>query len=174
MFDTMTLTKAGGALCGALLIYLLGVWFAEEIFHAGGHDVHGDAHETAFKIDTGDEGPTEVVDEGPDFMAVFAEADVEKGAKAFSKCKACHKLGEGEAGGTGPNLFGVVGREIASLDGYTYSSALKEAGGTWTPEELNKWLENPGGYAKGTKMTFKTRKITDRANLIAYFQTIGN
>ena len=45
MFDTMTMTKLGGALCGALLIYLLGVWFAETIYHAeGDHGAHGDDH----------------------------------------------------------------------------------------------------------------------------------
>ena len=41
MFDTMTTTKAIGALCGTLLVYMLGGWLAEEIYHSGGHG-HGD------------------------------------------------------------------------------------------------------------------------------------
>ena len=35
MFDTMTVTKAGGALCGAFLIFLLGKWAAETLYHTG-------------------------------------------------------------------------------------------------------------------------------------------
>ena len=43
MFDTMTLTKITGAFCGALLIYLLGGWAAETIYHmGGGHGGHGE------------------------------------------------------------------------------------------------------------------------------------
>ena len=39
MFDTMTITKAGGALCGSLLIFLLAKWAGEGLYHvsAGGH-----------------------------------------------------------------------------------------------------------------------------------------
>ncbi|MGB7243882.1 MAG: cytochrome c family protein, partial [Sulfitobacter sp.] len=33
MFDTMTTTKVAGGLCGALLVFLLGKWAAEEIYH---------------------------------------------------------------------------------------------------------------------------------------------
>ena len=173
MFDTMTLTKAGGALCGALLIYLLGVWGAELIYHSGGgHGAHGEEHAKAYVIDTGSEEGAGAAEEGPDFAALFAEADAGKGERAFAKCKACHKLGDGE-NGTGPHLFALVGRPIGGVDGYSYSSALAEIGGNWTPEALNDWLENPGAFAKGTKMSFKTPKIADRVNLIAYLQTIG-
>ena len=174
MFDTMTMTKLGGALCGALLIYLLGVWFAETIYHAeGDHGAHGDDHASKpFVIEVPEDGGAGQVEEGPDFAAVFAEADAGKGEKAFAKCKACHKLEDG-ANGVGPHLFGLVGRPIASVDGYEYSGALAAAGGDWTPEALDAWLENPGEFANGTKMAFKTPKIKDRANLIAYLQSIG-
>ncbi|MEM8536588.1 MAG: cytochrome c family protein, partial [Pseudomonadota bacterium] len=37
MLDTMTMTKTIGGLCGTLLVYLLGAWLAEEIYHSGGH-----------------------------------------------------------------------------------------------------------------------------------------
>ena len=174
MMDTMTLTKAGGALCGALLIYLLGVWFAETLYHsAGGHDAHGDGdHDKPYMIAVEEAGSAGEVEEGPDFATVFASADAGKGERAFSKCKACHKL-EAVDGGTGPHLVGLVGREIAGVAGYSYSGALAEVGGTWTPEALNDWLENPKGFAPGTKMSLATKKIEDRANLIAYLQTIG-
>ena len=174
MFDTMTMTKAGGALCGVLLIYLLGVWAAESLYHkAESHDANGEVHTTAYFIDTGSDGDDHGgEEEGPDFSALLAEADTAKGARAFSKCKACHKVGDGQ-NGIGPHLFGVVGRDIGTADGYSYSSALSGVGGAWTPELLNEWLENPDKFAKGTEMSIKTPKAVDRFNLIAYLQTIG-
>ena len=47
-------------------------------------------------------------------------------------------------------------------------------GGDWTPEALNEFLEKPRDYMPGTAMSFNgLNKIGDRANLVAYLQTIG-
>jgi len=102
-----------------------------------------------------------------DFATILAAADAEKGAKVFSKCKACHKL-DG-SNGTGPYLDGVMGRDIGSIDGFGYSAILTELEGNWTPEAMNAFLLDVKGYAPGTKMSFAgLKKETDRANLIAY------
>lgn len=166
MFDTMTFTKIAGSLCGALLILLLGKWAAEELYHVEGH---GDQ---AYVIDTGAEETTEEVAEVA-FSDVLATADVAAGAKVFRKCSACHKIEDG-ANGTGPHLYGVVGRDIGSVDGYgSYSGTLAELEGDWTPDNLNAFLENPKGWAPGTSMGFNgLPKITDRANLVAYLDSL--
>ncbi|WP_424942440.1 c-type cytochrome [Aliiroseovarius crassostreae] len=177
MFDTMTLTKAGGAICGALLILLLGNWVATGLYASGGDHGHaGEDHAAtgyviALADDAGEEA--EEVEEVP-FADLLAAADPAKGEKAWSKCKACHKLEDG-ANGTGPHLYGVVDRPIASVAGFGYSDVLAGMSDkAWTADELNAWLENPKAYAPGNKMTFKgLKKETDRANLIAYLQTIG-
>ncbi|MGR3713352.1 MAG: c-type cytochrome [Shimia sp.] len=175
MFDTMTMTKAVGAVCGALLIFLLGSWAAESIYHTGpsghGHDGHA---EQAYVIEVeGDDGPAAEVEEGPSLEELMASADADKGAKVFSKCKACHKLEDGN-NGLGPHLYGVVDRAVGAVDGFGYSGALVAVAQTWSPENLNEFLTNPKGFAPGTKMSFSgLRKDTDRANLIAYLQTIG-
>lgn len=171
MFDTMTMTKALGAACGSLLVFLLGGWAAEAIYHPGGG--HGDHAEQAYVIPTGDEEEVEVVEEeAPDFTALLASADTGKGERVFNKCKACHKLDDG-ANGTGPHLFGLVGREKAVVAGFGYSDSLTGMDGAWTADNLNAFLENPKGYAPGTKMSFSgLKKIEDRANLIAYLDTI--
>ena len=96
-------------------------------------------------------------------------ADADKGKKVFRKCRACHKADEGSANGVGPSLYGIVGRDIASVGDFKYSDALKGKGGKWDFEALNGFLENPKGWAPGTKMAYRgLRKEADRANLIAW------
>lgn len=166
MFDTMTLTKIVGSFCGALLVFLLGNWVAESVYSMGGG--HGDGHEGAYVIDTGAEEDTGDEEESVDFAALMAEADEGKGARVFGKCKACHKLEDG-ANATGPYLHGVVGREVDTAEGYSYSGALEAVAETWTIDNLNAFLEDPQGYAPGTKMTFAgLRKPEDRADVIHY------
>lgn len=174
MFDTMTITKTAAALCGSLLALMLGHWAAEEIYHVGAKGHYGD-HSQAYMIDTGEDhgGAAEEVAEGPDFAVVLASADPASGEKVFGKCKSCHKL-EAGANGTGPYLYGIVGRDIGAADGFRYSSALEGKGDVWSPENLNAFLENPKGWAQGTTMSFNgLRKVEERADLIAYLQTIG-
>lgn len=170
MFDTMTLTKIVGGVCGTLLVFLLGKWAAESLYHVGGG--HGE-HAAAYVIDTGeDESAGEEVAE-VDFAELLASADAGKGERVFGKCRACHKLEDG-ANATGPHLYDIVGREVAAVDGFGYSGALSEAADVWTPENLDAFLENPKGFAPGTSMGFAgLRKVEERADLIAYLQTIG-
>jgi len=168
MFDTMTLTKAAASLCGALLVFLLGSWLGEALFH---REVH--SGEQAYVIDTGeDDAAEEEVAEVP-FEEIFAVADASAGERLWRACAACHALEQG-ANGTGPYLWGVVGRDKGSVDGFNYSSTLASMEGAWTPDNLNGFLENPRGYAQGTSMSYNgMRDIEDRANLIAFLATFG-
>lgn len=170
MFDTMTMTKVVGGVCGSLLIFLLGKWAAETMYHMGAEG-HGEEHAAAYVIEAGggeEAAPAAEVD----FAALLAAADVAAGEKVFGKCKACHKV-DG-SNGTGPHLDGVVNRAIDGVDGFKYSGALLQVGDTWTPENLFHFLENPKGAAPGTIMGFKgLPKPEDRADVIAYLQTLG-
>ena len=167
MFDTMTMTKTVGALCGALLVFLLGKWAAEIVYHGGGG--HGEVTQ-AYVIDTGAEAPAEPAAEVP-FEELFAAADAGAGERVFGKCRACHKIDGTD--GTGPHLNGVVGRAKAASDGFAYSAALAGmAGDVWSPENLYAFLENPRGYAPGNKMTFAgLPSQQERVNLIAWLAT---
>lgn len=171
MFDTMTFTKIIGGFCGALLIYLLGGWAAEALYHTGGG--HGDDHAAqGYKIEVEGDAPAEEVVEVA-FADVLAAADAGKGEKVFGKCKACHKLDDG-ANGTGPYLYGVVDRQVGTANGFGYSGKLVAVADVWSPENLNAFLENPKKFAPGNKMSFSgLKKIEDRANLIAYLSTVG-
>ena len=171
MVDTMIATKVTAALCGSLLVFLLGSWAAEEIYHMGGHG-HGDHHEQAYSIEVPEADHGGEVEEGPTVEELLASADIGKGEKVFNKCRACHQL-EAGANGAGPNLYAVVGRAVETAE-FGYSGALSAVTDAWTPEALFAFLENPKGYAPGTSMGFNgLAKPADRANLIAYLGTIG-
>lgn len=171
MLDTMTFTKVLGSVCGALLVFLLGKWAAETLYHVGG-DGHGEMTQ-AYVIDTGEDEVVEEVAEVP-FEERMAAADAGKGERVWGKCRACHKLEDG-ANATGPHLYGVVGRNIGAVDGFGYSGALSEQAEVWTEENLYAFLENPRGWAPGTSMGFSgLNKSEDRVNLIAYLETFGN
>lgn len=172
MFDTMTLTKVTGAVCGSLLVYLFASW-ASDALYSTAPAAHGEEEVAqAYTIDTGAEAaPAEAAAEGPAFAEVFAAADAAAGEKVFGKCKACHKLDGSD--GTGPHLNGVVNRAKAASAGFGYSEALLAmAADNWTPENLDAFLTNPKGYAPGTKMSFAgLPKVEDRANLIKYLES---
>jgi len=173
MFDTMTMTKIVGGLCGMFLIFLLGNWAAETIYDVGPIE-HGGEIRQGYVIDTGEDDTQdeEVAAEEPDFGAIYAEADAAAGEKLFKACKSCHKVENGK-NATGPFLYGVVGRAVGSAAGFGYSGKLVAVAETWTPEELNDFLANPKDFAPGTKMTYKgMKKITDRANLIAWLDSL--
>ena len=75
--------------------------------------------------------------------------------------------------GVGPSLHGVVGRDIASVEDFSYSGALQDLEGDWTPEALNAFLENPRSYAPGTAMSYGgMRDVEDRAAMIAYLDSL--
>ena len=104
----------------------------------------------------------------------MASADVGKGAKVFKKCSACHKIEDG-VNSTGPSLYGVVGRPIASAAGFGYSASMADHGGDWTPEALNDFLTKPSDAIPGTSMSFSgLKKVGDRVNLIAYLDSLDN
>ncbi|MCI5042364.1 MULTISPECIES: cytochrome c family protein [Donghicola] len=171
MLDTMTFTKVLGGFCGAFLIFLLGKWVAEEVYAMGGG--HGDEHAQGYVIEVADAGGAAEEEEGPDFATLLASADAGKGERVFKKCAACHKVDGEDA--TGPHLNGVVDRAIGSVAGFNYSGSLSAVGDVWSAENLNVFLENPKGAAPGTSMGFAgLRKVEDRADLVAYLQSISN
>jgi len=169
MFNTMTVTKVTGAICGSLLVYLFASWASDALYATAPASHGGEEVAQAYTIDTGAAEPTEAVAEGPSFEEVYAAADAAAGEKVFGKCKACHKV-DG-ADGTGPHLNGVVGRARGSVAGFGYSDGMVAVTDPWTPEHLDAFLANPKGVVAGTKMSFAgLPKAQDRANLIKYLE----
>ena len=108
----------------------------------------------------------------PAVAVALAAADAAKGEKLVrSKCKSCHTWSKGGRNGVGPNLWGVVGRKKATVGGFSYSSAMRAAGGDWSFEEMYTFLKRPSAKVKGTKMTYRLRKYKQRADVIAFLRT---
>lgn len=106
---------------------------------------------------------------------LFATASIEKGQAAAKKCAACHNFQEGAGAKVGPDLYGIVGRPVASAEGFSYSAGMKAKGGTWTPEALNTFLTSPKAAVPGTAMAFAgIPKEAERADLIAYLNSLSH
>jgi cytochrome c len=109
---------------------------------------------------------------GGEILALIATADPKQGEAELALCKVCHTFDKGGATLIGPNLYGVVGKKIASHEGVTYTPALKAKEGDWTYENLDLWLTNPQAFASGTSMAFPGMPdIKKRAAVIAYLRS---
>jgi len=84
--------------------------------------------------------------------AAAALPPVERGQLLATSCMGCHTLTLGGNNGIGPNLHGVVGRDIGTVPGYTYSAALRALRGEWTPERLARFIVDPASVAPGSTM----------------------
>ena len=127
---------------------------------------------------------------------VYADAhlgpgDPEAGAEAFGKCQSCHVVqndaGEvlaGRNGKTGPNLFGIVGRQAGSVDGFRYRNSIVEAGEgglVWDVETLTAYLQDPNAFLRETLdsnrarsgMAFRVNDEAEAQNLAAFLATFS-
>ncbi|HTY65199.1 MAG TPA: cytochrome c family protein [Alphaproteobacteria bacterium] len=102
----------------------------------------------------------------------LAAGDATKGQQVFKQCALCH-TNEAGKNKIGPSLFGVIGRKAGTEPGFSYSESMKNFGKTWTPEELDTYLQDPRKLVTGTKMIFPgLKKEDDRQNVIAYLETL--
>ncbi|MFC3204836.1 ankyrin repeat domain-containing protein [Aquamicrobium soli] len=107
--------------------------------------------------------------------ARLASASAESGKAIYDRtCGTCHLAAPGIPNPK-PNLWGIVGRPKASQSGIEYSSSMKDAGGTWTFEELNLFISNPARALPGTDMLFSgLQDEKQRVDLIAYLRTLSD
>jgi len=114
-------------------------------------------------------------DGGTKLASLFANADPAAGENSVQTCVACHSFNEGGPTKVGPNLYGIMGSQVASVDGYSYSNALTGLGGEWTYERMNEWLKAPMEYAPGTTMAYPgVKDDSTRADIIAYLASLGD
>jgi cytochrome c len=120
--------------------------------------------------------------------AAFAEGDADAGAKEFNKCKSCHMIVADDGteivkgGRTGPNLYGVIGRQAGVQDGFRYGDSLVaagEAGLVWDEETFVAYVQDPKGFlaeylddsGARSKMSYRLRKGME--DVYAYLVSVG-
>lgn len=109
-----------------------------------------------------------------DLATLLASADPQKGRQTAQVCTSCHTFEQGGPDRVGPNLWGVVGRPVASRKTFTYSSAFAAQSGSWTYERLDHYLTSPARAVPGNKMPFAgIHNAADRANVVAFLGTLN-
>ena len=165
------LNQIAMAVLGALLLIfgtrtLIDIAFEEHEPEKPGMEVAGAKH---------GEKPSEkpAAAAGSELPALLAKGDAAKGDTDAAICKACHAFEKDKPSPVGPNLHNVVGRKIASVEGFNYSPALKaHAGETWTYEHLDAMVHKPADFAPGTLMAFPgLPDAQQRADVILFLRT---
>jgi cytochrome c len=109
--------------------------------------------------------------------APLQQGDPAAGKAAFTRCSSCHDVSANPSNRMGPYLTGVVGRPAASVEGFSYSSAMvsaKNGGLVWTPQSLTAFLKGPHEYVPGTKMpNIAIQDEMARANIVAYLLSLS-
>jgi cytochrome c len=119
-----------------------------------------------------------VVEAPIDWGTELPKADVNAGKTVTAKCQSCHNFDQGGPNMTGPNLYGVLGRQPGTHPGFAYSDGMKAFGAkqpVWDYVHINDFITGPQKYIDGTKMTFVgLKQRQDRINVIAYLHTLGS
>lgn len=104
-----------------------------------------------------------------------ADGDAAKGESDYKKCKACHSITAPDGtdiqkgGKTGPNLYGVIGRAVASDPDFKYGDGILAVGAkglVWDEAMVAEYVVNPtkwideqaGDDSLKSKMTYKLAK----------------
>ena len=98
---------------------------------------------------------------------------VARGKRLYVFCQACHATEEVQGSKIGPNLAGIMDRQVAILEDTLYSDALKQQDFVWDEEKMDIWLLRPATLVPGTSMGFVgLPREENRAAIIAYLKTL--
>ena len=114
--------------------------------------------------------------------------DAAAGEGNWRSCRSCHAITDNagtviqRGGRTGPNLFGLPGRAVASFAGFNYSAPLVEYGATgavWTEELFAEYVTDPTSFLRThldntsvrSPMSFRMRSGAE--DMWAYLESVS-
>ncbi len=169
------LNKIIGSILGVILLILVINNLGNILYHEQEVDAHvneniiGDT-----TISENKEGIITTKDKVSNIEERLAIADINEGEKYIKKCGVCHSFKNDGKNKLGPNLYNVFNRKIASIEGFSYSKALKDIGLNWNKNNLDSFLLSPKKWVPGTKMVFVgIKNDQERANVIKYLQSLN-
>ncbi len=174
--NSWTFNKISGAVLGTALLVLGLQNLSGSLFHVQhpAEDKQGFLIETAAAEEAAAAGAG--AEAAVSLGTLLAAADATKGAAISKACAACHNFEKGAANKTGPLLYNVVERPIASAPEFAYSEGAKsKSAEKWTYDNLNTFLKAPKKFLVGTKMAFGgIGNDKKRADLIAYLASLSD
>jgi cytochrome c len=171
--DSFELNKILGAVLGTCLILLVTSFAASALFAPNKPEKPG--FEIAVKEEAAGGEKAAAAAPSEPIEKLLQTASVQKGEQAAKKCAACHDFTKGGPNKVGPNLFSIVGDKKGEGRGFNFSAAMKGKGGTWTIDDLNKFIDNPKGFVPGTAMGFAgIQKDSERADVLAYLNSLSD
>lgn len=176
MKDPLFFNKMAAALLTAALLFF-GLPQLAIALKGGHHGGHGDELHLAYApVDLSTLGASAgAAPKGPtDLGSLIAAVDPAAAKRRAATCGSCHTFEQGGANGTGPNLWNVVNRAVGGHPGFSYTGALKAAGGVWTYDRLDKFLENSQSYVPGTAMVQRYPKAEQRAEILVYLASLSD
>jgi cytochrome c len=104
------------------------------------------------------------------------KATAEAGQEVFKLCTNCHTPEKGGPAKQGPNLYGILGRDIGKNADFTkYSRPLQEKGGKWDWPSLANYIYDPKGFIPGNQMAFVgVKDEQDLAALLMYLRSLAD
>ena len=121
-------------------------------------------------------------------LAANVTGDAAKGEDGFKKCRSCHSIVSDagdvivKGGRTGPNLWGIAGRQAGTEVEFKFGPdivAAGEAGLSWTEESFASYTQDPKAFLADylddskakSKMTFRLKSGAE--DIWAYLVSLG-
>ena len=105
--------------------------------------------------------------------AVAAEEESDGKVAYNNACRTCHSFKDGD-NRLGPTLHGIVGRKAGSIEGFSFSTAMKGSGITWDEANLSEFIANPDKVVHGNAMKpfGGIADASERQKIVDYLKTL--